>query len=249
MALLLYRGSPECAHHHDAEGNAWVVQSEDLTIQFPDAAEPALHRLSCSFAPATHSALIGPNGAGKSTFLKAAAGLLPAQSGSLTVFDCPAIHCHPSTCYLPQRSNIDWEFPITVEQMILTGSYIHLGWLKRPGRKEKEQVQQAVERLHLTDLTQRRLCQLSGGQQQRVLLARALVHDAQLYLLDEPFTGLDSATMEILSEVIGELRAEGRTLITSIHTWEHLPIEFDQMIYLQDGRIQPPPESTDTFSP
>jgi manganese/zinc/iron transport system ATP- binding protein len=226
----------ECDHHEDHQGAAAVLSARGVSVRFPDATEPAIQELDCDLAPGTHSALVGPNGSGKSTFLKTAAGLLRPFAGEIIVFDCPAHHCHPSSCYLPQRSDIDWNFPISVRHMIRTGSYVHLGWFRRPGVRETRRVDAAMEQLQLAALGDRQIAQLSGGQQQRVLLARALVHDAQLYLLDEPFTGLDQETMDILSRAIARMKAEGRTLLTSIHAWEQLPLHFDQTIHLQAGR-------------
>lgn len=233
-----YRGNPTCAHPHAGDGSQPpVVIARELTVRYPEMTKAVLAGVACEFQPGSHTALVGPNGAGKSTFLKAIAGLLKPISGTLTVFECPAHHCHPYTCYLPQRSQIDWNFPSTVRDLVLTGAYVHLGWFRHPGKAEGQRVDEALDQLQLTSLAGRQIAQLSGGQQQRALLARAWVHDARLYLLDEPFSGIDTETVQVMSRVMNRLVKEGKTLITSLHAWEDLPLEIDQVIHLDDGRL------------
>lgn len=187
-------------------------------------------------------ALVGPNGSGKSTLLKAVAGLLPARSGEIRIHGNAVGACHHRVAYLPQRGEVDWRFPISVRRLVGTGRYVHLGWIKRPGKGDRRVVEEVMGRLGLSDLAERQVGQLSGGQQQRALLARALVQEADLILLDEPLNAVDAATRETISEVLLELQGRGKTMIVATHDLTTLASEFDGALYLRDGQeVAPEP--------
>lgn len=232
--------SPDAHCGHESHGHApSVLVADSLCVRYGTTAVSALRSISLDLKSGECGVLVGPNGAGKSTFLKTAAGLIRPQSGSIRVFDCPAHHCHPHTCYLPQRSEVQWDFPISVRAMVLTGAYVRSGWFRRPGKAERLRSEQLLEKLGIDHLATRQINALSGGQQQRVLLARALLHNARLYLLDEPFNAVDRETMDILCSVLTDLTRSGCTLLASTHFLETVPLPFDKSWSLQEGALLP----------
>ena len=214
--------------------NALVV--EGLSAGYPRAPRPAVNEISVRIPSGSRVALIGPNGSGKSSLLKAIAGLLPLQAGMVRIYGNPIGACHHRVAYLPQRGEIDWNFPINVERLVLTGRYVHLGWLRRPSKRDYEIAHEMMARLDLTRLAQRQIGRLSGGQQQRALVARALAQGSDLFLLDEPLNAVDLATCEILHEVLRELQAQGKTLVVATHDLARLEKDYNRTIHLQDGR-------------
>jgi manganese/zinc/iron transport system ATP- binding protein len=182
-------------------------------------------------------ALLGANGAGKSTLLKAIVGLAPVQRGIIRIMDGPFSARRRHVAYLAQQSELDWRFPISVLRFVVTGRYVHLGWLRRPSRNDSPLALEALDRLGAAGLAQRQIGQLSGGQRQRVLLARALVQQAEIVLLDEPFTAVDAESREVLTGVLAELHDQGTTLLIATHETEAM--ELDQLIYLHGGRLLP----------
>lgn len=183
-------------------------------------------------------ALIGANGAGKSTLFRAVAGLLPVRRGEVSIYGRPIGACHHRVAYLPQRSEIDWRFPITVRRLVVSGRYVHLGWLKRPGANDWRSVDDVLARLGIADLAERQIGQLSGGQQQRVLLARALVQGADLLLLDEPLNAVDVETRSVVGAVLAAEKQAGRTVIVATHDLDRLESDYDLVIRLEDGLAQ-----------
>lgn len=153
--------------------------------------------------------LIGPNGAGKTTLLRAALGLVPLASGAVSVASRPG--------YVPQRHEFAWDFPIDIAGAVLTGRTRAIGWLRRPRPADREAAERALELTGLTGLARRPIGELSGGQRQRVLVARALAAEPQILLLDEPFTGVDVPTQELLNRLFRQLTAEGRALLMTTH--------------------------------
>ncbi|QIN85194.1 ATP-binding cassette domain-containing protein [Rubrobacter tropicus] len=200
----------------------------------------ALRGVSLRVPAGTRVALVGPNGSGKSTLLKAVAGLLPVYSGEVRVYGNPIGACHHRVAYLPQRGEVDWRFPISVRKLVTSGRYVHLGWLRRPGQEDREIVADVLDKLGLSHLAGRQIGQLSGGQQQRALLARALVQEGDLLLLDEPLNAVDARTRETISEVLSGLRQAGKTTIVATHDLASLASEFDGAIYLREGREAEP---------
>jgi len=213
-----------------------AVEAADLTLAYPGAAEAALQLRGLTLPAGQRMALVGPNGSGKSTLLKAIAGMLRPQAGTVRVFGLPVGQCHHRVAYLAQRGEIDWRFPITVRRLVLTGRYVHLGWLRRPGPADRALVQQTLERMGIAHLANRQIGALSGGQQQRALLARALAQQADLLLLDEPLNAVDAQTRLVLAAVLDQLVHAGKTIITATHDHGPRDEDFDQIIYLHQGR-------------
>lgn len=226
--------------HADPVPGAPALLVRSVSARYLGADTLALHEVSLRVPAALRVALIGPNGSGKSTLLKAIAGLMPARSGEIKIYGNPVGACHHRMAYLPQRGEIDWRFPINVQKLVTTGRYVHLGWLKPPGRRDREIVTRVLERLGLEALAGRQIGQLSGGQQQRALLARALVQEADLLLLDEPLNAVDAQTRTTISEVLSEMRRQGKTMIVATHDLGGLASDFDGVLYLREGREAPP---------
>ncbi|RMF49386.1 MAG: ABC transporter ATP-binding protein [Chloroflexota bacterium] len=213
-----------------------ALEIENLCVNRPNENVLALENISVRVPIGTRLALVGPNGAGKSTLLKTIAGLLPIRSGKLLIYGLPVGACHHRVAYLPQRGEIDWRFPITLRRLVMTGRYVHLGWLRRPSPRDWQIVDQIIARLGLSELAERQIGQLSGGQQQRALLARALAQEADLILLDEPTSAVDAETQAIISRLIAELSRDGKTLVVATHNLERLESDFDSVLYLREGR-------------
>lgn len=213
-----------------------ALEAQNVTFQYPGAPRPALEDVSLTVMPGERVALVGPNGAGKSTLIKLAAGLMRLPSGSIEVYGNPAGSCYHRVALVPQRTEVDWQFPVTVRQAVLMGRYVHLGWLRRPRKEDHAAVRQAIETMEIADLADRQVGELSGGQQQRVMLARALAHDADLLLLDEPLNHVDVPTQELMFHVLEKLSLQGRAVIVSTHDLGILPIHFSRAVFL-DRRI------------
>ena len=226
--------------HTEAVAGAPALAARSVSAGYADSEGPALRDVSLRVPAGARVALVGPNGSGKSTLLKAVAGLLPVASGEIRIYGNPVGACHHRVAYLPQRGEIDWRFPISVRRLVTTGRYVHLGWLKRPGRKDREVVSQVMEDLGLSPLAERQIGQLSGGQQQRALLARALVQDGDLLLLDEPLNAVDAGTRETISGVLAGLQRRGKTMVVATHDLASLASQFDGALYLRGGREAPP---------
>ena len=228
--------------HADPVDGAHALLTEALVVAYPGAHGPALRGVNVRVPCGTCTALVGPNGSGKSTLLKAVAGLLPVISGVVRVHGNPVGACHHRVAYLPQRGDIDWGFPISVERLVLTGRYVHLGWLRWPGRRDRDIAREAIERLGLSSLAGQQIGKLSGGQQQRALLARALAQEADLLLLDEPFNGVDASTQDTIYDAMRDLRGQGKTLVVATHDLSRLGGTFDATVHLQGGELVSPPE-------
>ena len=166
-----------CRHHADPVAQADALVVDDLTVNYPGSDSPAIEGISLRVPAGARVALVGPNGAGKSTLLKAVAGLLRVSRGDIRIYGNPVGACHHRVAYLPQRGEIDWRFPISVERLVLTGRYVHLGWFRWPGQRDFAIAREVLARLGLTELAGRQIGKLSGGQQQRALLARALAQE------------------------------------------------------------------------
>lgn len=180
--------------------------------------------------------IIGPNGAGKSTMLKAMLGLT-ASTGQVQYCTCPLHQQLERVAYVPQRSQIDWDYPITAWNVVMMARTRSLGWFRRPGRPAKELVKTALERVEMLHLKDRRIGELSGGQQQRVFLARALAQQAEVLLFDEPLTGVDKKTEAVVLEIFDELRAEGKILLVSSHDWGQTLLHLDRLLLLNQRLI------------
>ncbi len=227
-------------HHAEPVEGAPALRIKNLSVRYPGASLSALEDIGLNVPTGVRAALVGANGSGKSTLLKAVAGLLPIRTGEVRIYGNPVGACHHRVAYLPQRGEIDWRFPVNARRLVLGGRHVHLGWVRRPGRRDREIVEVAMERLGIASLADRQIGELSGGQQQRVLLARALAQQSDLLLLDEPFAAMDVQTTEVVFEVLEELRAEGKTLLVATHYLDRLEEEFDGALYLANGRLAEP---------
>ena len=181
--------------------------------------------------------IIGPNGAGKSTLMKAMLGLVQTDKGEISIFNKQIKENRKKTAYVPQRATIDWDFPITVKDTVLIGTYPSLGILKRPGRKEKEWALECLAKVDMLSFKDRQIGELSGGQQQRVFLARALAQKVDLFLLDEPFVGIDATSEEMIIKILKELRSEGKTIIVVHHDLSKAEKYFDEVLLLNKELI------------
>jgi manganese/zinc/iron transport system ATP- binding protein len=177
-------------------------------------------------------AIVGPNGAGKSTLIKALLGIIPLSTGIIRIFNKPYKSVRKRVGYVPQRNSVDWDFPTTVSDVVMMGRYGHLGWIRRPGKKDKSIVLEAIEKVGMGEYINRQISELSGGQQQRVFLARALVQDADLYLMDEPYQGVDATTEKAISNILKEFRNQGKTIIVVHHDLETVNDYFDWITIL-----------------
>ncbi|MBD2092424.1 metal ABC transporter ATP-binding protein [Microcoleus sp. FACHB-1515] len=196
-----------------------------------------LDAVSFQVEPGQLVGIIGPNGAGKSTLLKALLGLVPKASGVVKYCACPLHQQLEKVAYIPQRSQIDWDYPITVWSVVMMARTRQLGWFRSPGRATRDIVRAALERVEMFNLRDRRIGELSGGQQQRVFLARALAQQADLFLFDEPFTGVDKKTEAIMLEVFEELRSQGKILLLSTHEWGQSLHQLDRLLLLNQSLI------------
>ena len=176
--------------------------------------------------------LVGPNGAGKSTLIKACLELIPTSSGLVRIFGEPYRKQRNLVGYVPQRESVDWDFPVSVLDVVAMGTYGRLGWFKRVTQRNKAEAMQALERVGLADYAHRQISQLSGGQQQRTFLARALAQNASLYLMDEPFAAVDAATERAIVTVLQELRDKGKTCLVVHHDLSTVAEYFDWVVLL-----------------
>ncbi|MCB1110866.1 MAG: metal ABC transporter ATP-binding protein, partial [Chlamydiia bacterium] len=180
---------------------------------------------------------IGPNGAGKSTFLKAVLGIVKPLSGSVRFFGKPFKEVSGQIAYVPQKRSIDWDFPITVFDVVLMGRYGKLRGLKWYTKADKLAARRMLERLEMGDLAERQISALSGGQQQRLFIARALLQEGEILLLDEPFAGVDQATEEVIMKLLKTLRDEGKTILVVHHDLSTAPNYFDQVLLLNTSLV------------
>ncbi|MCL5775981.1 metal ABC transporter ATP-binding protein [Limibaculum sp. FT325] len=207
-----------------------ALHVEDLTVSYH--ARPVLWDIDLDVPPGVMAAIVGPNGAGKSTLIKAVLELVPKTAGHVRVFGQPYARTRRRVAYVPQRSSVDWDFPTTALDVVMMGRYGHLGWLRRPGRDTRERAMAALRQMGIDDLAERQISQLSGGQQQRVFLARALVQEADLYLLDEPMAGVDATTERAIVALLQGLRDRGRTVIVVHHDLQTVRRYYDWMVIL-----------------
>jgi manganese/zinc/iron transport system ATP- binding protein len=182
-------------------------------------------------------AIMGPNGAGKTTLIKAILGLVPPAAGRVTIHGASYEQQRRLVGYVPQRGSVDWDFPTTVLDVVMMGRYGSLGWLRRPGRRERAAALAALEKVGMTAFRDRQISQLSGGQQQRVFLARALVQEARVYFMDEPFQGVDARTERAIVSLLKELRGQERTVIVVHHDLQTVSEYFDWVLLLNVRRI------------
>ncbi|MEM1044912.1 MAG: metal ABC transporter ATP-binding protein [Pseudomonadota bacterium] len=216
-----------------------------LTVSYGE--KPAVFSVDASFPAYALSAIIGPNGAGKSTLLKAALGVIPRLSGDVSIFGTPMESARERITYVPQRTSVDWDFPTTVIDVVQMGLYRKVGLLGRLSGAMADTARACLDRVGMADFAHRQIGQLSGGQQQRVFLARALAQDADLYLLDEPFAGVDAATERAIIDVLKLLRSEGKAVVCVHHDLSTVEDYFDHVLLINVRRIAEGPVAS-TFT-
>ena len=207
----------------------------DLTVSYQRI--PALHHIGFEVHCGQCVALLGPNGAGKTTLLKTLAGLIGRETGTIHFHGREVRGATPDIAYLPQRGQIDWDFPTTVRGLVEMGRYLRLGWWRKYGAADAAAVDAAISAMSLDALQDRQINALSGGQQQRAFLARALAQEAHVLLLDEPFTGLDKPNQDTLRATFRTLRQAGKLLLVSHHDLASVPAIFDQVVLLNGELI------------
>ena len=222
-----------------------AIDINDLTVAYRE--KPVLWDIDLTVPKGVLLAVVGPNGAGKTTMIKAVLGLVKPAAGEIRVHGAPYAKMRSIVGYVPQRGSVDWDFPTTVLDVVMMGRYGSLGWLRRPGRRERALAMEALAKVGMEALADRQISQLSGGQQQRVFLARALVQDAQLYFMDEPFQGVDAKTERAIVTLLQELRAAGKTVVVVHHDLQTVHEYFDWVLLLNVRRIAAGPVS-DVFT-
>ncbi len=216
-------------------GEKIAVKVDDLTVAY--SYKPVLWDIDLTVPEGVLMAIVGPNGAGKSTLIKAILGIIKPIAGSISIFGEPYAKQRKMVAYVPQKGSVDWDFPTTAFDVVLMGTYGSLGWIKRPGAKEKKIALESMEKVGMLSYRNRQISQLSGGQQQRVFLARALAQDASIYFMDEPFQGVDATTEIAIINILKELRKTGKTVIVVHHDLQTVPEYFDWVTFLNVKRI------------
>ena len=206
------------------------LQVRDLTVSY--GRKPVVWEAEAGFPRGCLAAIVGPNGAGKSTFLKAVLDLVPRASGRISFFGQTYAKARSRIAYVPQRESVDWDYPVNACDVVAMGLYRRLGWCRWVGRSEKKRAYEALERVGMGEFAERQISELSGGQQQRVFLARALVQDADLYLMDEPFAGVDATTEKAIIDILRGLKSAGRTVVCVHHDLPTVADYFDHLLLL-----------------
>ncbi len=220
--------------HAEHRGEAPILRVTDLTVRYESG--DALSEISFDLARAMRLAVLGPNGAGKSTLLKVIAGVLPPSQGTVQVFgEEPGQHI--CIAYVPQRSQVDWNFPVSVRDVVMMGRIGKLGLLRRPGRADWEAVDKSLETVNLTGLGKRQISQLSGGQQQRMFIARAIAQEAEIMLMDEPLSGLDINSQEDILHILDDLRTQRVTVLVALHDLKLAAEHFEAVMLLNHRLI------------
>jgi manganese/zinc/iron transport system ATP- binding protein len=217
----------------------WV---NDLTVAYHR--KPVLWDVDLSLPEGRLIAVVGPNGAGKSTFIKAVLNLVPRASGAISIYGKPYEVQRHLVGYVPQRESVDWDFPVSALDVVAMGRYHKIGWLRPVGRSHRQAAYRELEKVGMESYALRQISQLSGGQQQRVFLARALAQDARIYLMDEPFAGVDVATEKAIVALLKALKAAGKTCVVVHHDIQTVPAYFDHVVLLNMRVVAAGPTET-----
>ena len=212
-----------------------AIAVDDLTVAYNY--KPVLWDIDLAVPEGVLMAIVGPNGAGKSTLIKAILGIIDPIAGSVSIYGKPYDKQRKLVGYVPQKGSVDWDFPTTALDVVMMGTYRSLGWIKRPGKKERRTALESLEKVGMLSFKNRQINQLSGGQQQRVFLARALAQDADIYFMDEPFQGVDATTEITIINILKELRKAGKTVVVVHHDLQTVPEYFDWVTFLNVKKI------------
>jgi manganese/zinc/iron transport system ATP- binding protein len=207
-----------------------VIEVNDLTVAYRE--KPVLWDIDLEIPRGVMMAVVGPNGAGKSTLIKALLEIINPIAGEVKFFGESYKKARKRIGYVPQRESVDWDFPTTVLDVTLMGKYGYLGWIKRPSKKDKKEATEVLKKVGLDGFQNRQISQLSGGQQQRVFLARALMQDAEIYFMDEPFQGVDAKTEKAIINVLKEMKKKNKTLVVVHHDLQTIREYFDWITIL-----------------
>ena len=210
--------------------NSPALELHDLTVSY--AKKPVLYGVDVQVPQGALVGIIGPNGAGKSTMIRAIMGLTPASSGWVQIFGESFEKNRHRVGYVPQREQVDWDFPVNVMDVVMMGRYGRLGWLKRPTREDRRIAEESLEKVGMLPFRNRQIANLSGGQQQRVFLARALAQQSDLYLMDEPFAGVDATTERAIIALLRDLKEQGKTILVVHHDLTTAKEYFDHLMLL-----------------
>jgi len=211
------------------------LEIHDLTVAYHR--RPVLWGVDLVVPPGKLVGIIGPNGAGKSTLIKACMGVVPIAGGWVRIFGSPNSRAHQRVGYVPQRESVDWDFPVSVMDVVLMGRYGKLGLLRRPSAADRDIARASLEKVGMLPYANRQIANLSGGQQQRVFLARALAQESDLYFMDEPFAGVDAATEAAIVTLLHELRDRGRTILVVHHDLPTARNYFDMLLLINLRRV------------
>jgi ABC-type Mn2+/Zn2+ transport system ATPase subunit len=223
-----------------------AIHLDGISVGYND--HPALHDVTLDITRGVRMAVLGPNGAGKSTLFKAIMGLLPLRAGHVLIHGETPHQRDTHVAYVPQREDIDTRFPITAREVVMMGRYRRIGWIKRPAKIDRAAVQDALHQLDIDDLANKPIGELSGGQLQRVFLARALAQQADILLLDEPFTGVDNLTEQAIYTLLDDLKARGVTVLLATHDLDKALSKFDDLL-LVNGTVIATGCAEDVFQP
>lgn len=212
-----------------------IVKVKGLTVAYNE--KPVLKNVSLNIEKGVMMAIVGPNGAGKSTLIKGMLNLIRPLTGEVTFYGEKYEKMRNRVAYVPQRGSVDWDFPTTVYDVVEMGRYGKVGWLKRIRKIDREKTKEAIRMVEMSEFSRRQISQLSGGQQQRVFLARALVQEAEIYFMDEPFQGVDSRTEKSLVKLLKSLRNEGKTVVAVHHDLQTVKEYFDYVTFINTSLI------------
>jgi manganese/zinc/iron transport system ATP- binding protein len=226
--------------------NNIAIEVQNLSVSY--LRKPAIKGVNLKIPKGNIVGIVGPNGAGKSTLLKAVLGLLPKDNGQVLISGRPWKEKLKDISYIPQKESFDWDFPVTVFDVVMMGRYTHLGIFQRPGENDKKIVNDSLKKVEMEKFSNRQIRLLSGGQQQRVFLARSLAQESEILLLDEPFVGVDAATEKAIFGIMQKLKAEGKTILVVHHDLGKVNEYFDYVILLNNYLIAFGKTET-TFSP
>ncbi|MFG0265693.1 MAG: metal ABC transporter ATP-binding protein [Rhodopirellula sp. JB055] len=222
-----------------------ALKVDDLTVAYHR--KPVIWDVELEIPAGNLVGIVGPNGAGKSTLLKAAMDLIPRASGRVEFFGQPYSKSRGRVGYVPQRESVDWDFPVDALDVVTMGLYRQLGWCIPVRKKHRDMAREALARVGIADLAHRQISQLSGGQQQRTFLARALVQNADLYLMDEPLAAVDAATEAAIIDLLRQMRADGKTAVVIHHDLQSVPDYFDYVVLL-NMRVVASGKTKDVFT-
>jgi manganese/zinc/iron transport system ATP- binding protein len=207
-----------------------ILEIHDLTVSYNR--KPVLWGIDLTIPGGSLTGIIGPNGAGKSTLLKSIMGLIPVGSGYVRIFGKELDEVRDKVSYVPQKESVDWDFPASAMDVVLMGRYSKLGLFRRPRKADKDVAMECLKKVGMENFSNRQISQLSGGQQQRVFLARALAQDADIYLMDEPFAGVDAATESAIIQLLREMAAKGKTIVVVHHDLQSAAEYFNWILLL-----------------